>query len=356
MLFYFLFMSLNVGLVYASENITDIFNRFKIQKSEDTINKMSRLLFFISLFCTILILTIRNINMSDDIAVYSNYFSSPWKGFAENSFYYFNVFVGFFTNNFHVFLLLVYCLSIGLFYYVVYKKEKNRYLYIFLFHALLIFGYNFSIIRQCVAMSVVFFDVYLYEKNIKTQSLKQATIIYYLILILAVLIHNSSIIFLVVPLFMKLMEYRYKYQILIGGTVCLFVVKNFLLNFIFTTLIPNKAAYLNEIGNISNLGIVPAFLFGFSAVVNFVLNKEDRNSIYANINLFVLYFTLFFYWFPSYGRFLQYGNYNMIFLLAPVLGNNKINKKMRLGIFFIILVIYMYLMMQNPYHIIPYYL
>lgn len=356
MIFYLIFTIINVSLVFVVENGM-LFHISILQK----LSKKKAMLFILSLSCLISIIVIssRNIEMADDTYNYYEFFNGPYTGFAEYGFFLLTKFIRLFTSNFHIFLLITTTLSIAPFYIILNKITKNKWIYLFLYHVFLLYIFNFAIIRQCIAMSLVMMGVYFFSRA-KIQRVKRILLFLFFTLIGA-LFHRISFFILPVLLFEFITFDRKKIMLLIILPLLFIVFKEDIINFIFTSLLPEKAIYLNEQTGIENFGIIPFIVFCAIACTNILIEKkciiQSKNNLLVNINYYFIYICLFFYWFPAYGRILQFGYLNAAFLLGSLFDSEFLSKgKNKWKCLLICLLFYIYMLSRNPYHVIPYFI
>lgn len=182
-----LFILINIFLEVSYSNII-------ISKIRINTRKMS---FFICFTFILMIGLMRNPSLGVDVDNYSNYFlrlySSNNITFFLSDFKYdigyvlLNKFVRLFTSDFRIFENIVYCISYGIFSYLIYKRSKYPALSFLIYIGFGFIGTNLCILRQSIAFSICFlsFD-YLKRDKIYT---------YFFLIILAMTFHKTAIFF-----------------------------------------------------------------------------------------------------------------------------------------------------------------
>lgn len=354
MIFYLFLPFIVCGIVYIVEK-----DKYKIFPFLTKMNKTKLINFMLILSCFICIavLTLRNPKVADDTYNYYTFFENPYPSFAEYGFFLLAKFVRMFTSNFHIFLLVTSSISIIPFYYLVYKINNNKWVYLFLYHVFLIYIYNFAIIRQSIAMSIVFLGIFYFNQSEKT--LNQRRFIFLGYILLAFLFHRISVILIPILFVDNILLNKKRIIYFIVITFILFFLKDKLLFILFNFFLPDKLIYLESQTGISSFGIIPFTVFLSVALLYIYQHnwKFEIENIYVKVNYYFIFIALFLYWFPAYGRILQFGYLNIVFLLGNCLNFENFKKKyVKKFCFVICILFYVYLLLQNPYHVIPYYM
>lgn len=226
-------------LIYIVELIIGIIMCYIIQYKKLT--KKSKKIF---LGLIILMLSFvggfRALNIGTDVSVYGKkYFelavqskslSSYLKifSFAEYGYLFLNFVVSRFTSNINIFLLVLQLMCNSLILITLYKyKEKCPLWMSFCFYFCFYYGITFNIMRQCCALSLIFFSIrYLEEKKI---------IKYFIMIYIAFLFHSTAIIagiFIYAIYLICNMKNKNKilfiFLILASLTIIVFGIKNFM--------------------------------------------------------------------------------------------------------------------------------
>lgn len=352
MIIYILFTFINTGFLFFSESS---FLKQKCKLLKLNYQYLERISLLVSFTISVLFIALRNIDMADDTYNYYIYFKYPNKEF-EYGFFLLTLLVKSFTNNFTFFLIITTVLSLAPIYWLI-GKLNNKWIYIFFYHAFITYIFNFAIIRQCIAMGIMSIAVYnLFYLN-KTKF--NQIIIFLFMLLLAFSFHRVSLFFIPLLLFKIIKINKKKLVIIILITLIFFLLREHILNYIFLQLIPFKSYYLEQIYGLEEFGVIPFTVFlGLHFLAMYSKKKKIINSIdpLIWINAFFLYITIFTYWFPAYGRILQFGYLNSTFLLGSITSLYYKENKVKANIIILIMfMFYIYMLTRNPYHVIPYF-
>lgn len=212
-------------------------------------------------------------------------------------------------DNYHIFLFTISCLSItflimGLYKIFSFYKIKHIFLYIVLFFMTYFpFLMYTNTIRQGLAISLVIYALSFLQRK--------KYLYYYILIILAIFSHKSSIAFIFFPLFFNYNS-TYKYLII---PIFLYVIKYLIIKIlIHIPFIGDKIiGYSHSFYEIKNIVIVASFSFMVYLVLNkHIMSKYIRENIIFNFFFFILIISILFIDIPKIsGRFLIYA--------APVL-------------------------------------
>lgn len=354
MLIYILFMFLNVSLISLSES--DIIAKV-CKKVNISHTLFIKLCLVISCLMSVTFIAMRDVGVADDTDSYYQFFMGPYSGFAEYGFYLLTKFIRFFTNNFHVYLFITSMIAITPIYFLISKVKNNKWVYIFLYHTFILYIFNFAIIRQCIAMGIVALGIY-FLGFINASRIKRV-VLYVFLILCATMFHKIALFMLPVFLFDYINLDKRKLIIIVITTLLLVIFKNHITNFVFTIIIPNKAIYLNESTGIENFGFIPFLVFTALSLLTIYLKNNKVNveneQLLIKLNYYFMYINIFFFWFPAYGRVLQFGYLNATFLLGSFLNLNiLIRSKAKYFIVIFMIIFYIYMLTRNPYHVIPY--
>lgn len=348
MIFYIMIFIISTLIMYILEKFD-----LEIKISNKNI-PLKNIVFWTIGLIFILIVSLRSPDTAADTNVYYEFFNAPYIGFAEIGYYYLNVFVRLFTDNFNVFLFVTSVLSIGPIWYII-SKQTNRWIYVFLFQVLSLYYYNFAIIRQCIAMAFIALAFYFVLSKLYN-SIK-SFVIYVILFLIAFSFHRISIIFFPIYFLLKI---KYSKNIIIFLSAIIILITIFheqLLYLAFSLIAPDKTnLYINS--SIS-FGILPTMLFFCNLIMyNYLIvskNKieNDTKDLYIINNVFLI-LSVFFFWIPTYGRILQFGHLNSLFLLGNMYNKYNITKKYK-HLFLVGFIVYwLYILVSNPYNIYPY--
>ncbi len=330
--------------------ITILVNYFFEKKS-----KYSNIVLWLTAFLLILIVGLRSNICADDTIFYYNYFMDP-NVMLKFEFGYdlLNKLIYYLTGNFNCLLLVNAALSILPIFYVISKINENRYIFILLYQSLVLYFFNFAIMRQTIAMSFCLLAVYFL---ITLKNNRNKIIAYSLCFLFAIFVHRTALLFSPVIL---LYYFRISKKMFFSFILCSIIITVFrkpILVAVFSAFFPDKVSvYLNSF--YFDFGIVPVSLFAFGVLLKLYFSKKGKNNVIdflSLINVCFLYLSSVLCWFPATGRLVQYGYLNLMFLLG-YLYNKDLYYDKRLKILFIVIMILFYFIMllKNPYHIVPY--
>ena len=139
------------------------FSYLRIYKVKFNTRKLS---FFLCFMFILVIGLMRDENLGVDVYNYKNYFlkfypSKNIRFFILNFKYDFgyvilNKLVRLFTNNFRIFENIVFCISFGIFSYIIYRRSKYPALSFLVYLGLGFLGTNLCILRQSLFVQFVF--------------------------------------------------------------------------------------------------------------------------------------------------------------------------------------------------------
>lgn len=118
-----------------------------------------------------------------------------------------------FTDNPRILFVITSCLILGLIFASIYINSENKVLSIFLFFAGGFFFGSLNLVRQYLAMSLILFG-----SGFLLKEKKRYILIYLIFLGLAILIHTSSIVGIILVLFRKRKILNWKFVIPVRNT------------------------------------------------------------------------------------------------------------------------------------------
>lgn len=344
-----LFYTLNLVLIV----MVYMYSRIKksIIGNEDT--KIGDLLVFLSLW---LISGVRSF-VGTDFTAYKNYFdilnyySLSYHEY-EIGYYLLNYLVRLFTNDAQYLFLITSFIVIFLTTRTLKEYSVSYMLSIFLFITLYFYYNSFNILRQYIAVSIVFYSVrYILRDNSKK---------YILTILIASLFHNTSLI--MIPFYwllkMKISNIRY-FVLFLLSIVLSFITPNLIS--LISKIIPGLSSYVNyysEGASANSVIIITLSILIFSLVNKKNILAFDENSkIYINC----IFFTLFFAVLSNNNiMFFRVASYFYIFviILIPIC-IKVINKRLRpiisLLLILMMTIYHYYLLSSNTGGVLPYY-
>lgn len=271
---------------------------------------------------------------------YSNYrfLFDYYKKFAITDFYnykidqeigYFllNKIVQIYTNKFVYLNILISIIIITLFSIQIKKDSKNYYLSIILFVNLGQYYTSFNIMRQILAVAIVFSaSKFLYKKSRKT------IYIYSIIILLASLIHKSALIMLIFYFLSNIRISKKKLIVIFIGVFIILINTKKILNVLQKYFYSNyhSNAYGMTGLNFNNI-VVPVLLFGF--IICFYKkiskSKDKKINIWFNASIMYVFFKITGTQIEMIERFSNYFN-PYILLLVPYLIEQIKDKKIKI--------------------------
>lgn len=247
----------------------------------------SKALAIILIGVLIVVAAIRDLSVGTD--TYGYYDSFIWaksllSGRTAHSEPIFAVFVYFCRQflNYDWFMLLSYGIMFYSFLWVAYKKTTNFPLTVFLFITCGFYLSSFNGMREYLAAAIAFWALYVLEKDFKNE--RKKVIIFFSIILIASLIHNTALIVVFVFLIRNIdISNKKQFVIVVGSFVLGFFFSAFFWGFFqpVASEAGRFGTYLEyETGGggrniISNLGVNVMFL-----AVMFLANKQYQKSVF----------------------------------------------------------------------------
>lgn len=244
-----------------------------------------------------LFLGLRSVNTGPDSIVYIDIFkyiaklpidqlnSINW----EVLYIIFNKILSLFTTNTQIYIIITSVLGLIGPFILIKKYSKNSFLSIVLFITLGFFSYYIFTIRQCIAITILVFSVkYIQEKKF---------IKFILIVIIATLVHKSSIVFALIYFISKVKFTKKVIPLYAVMCVILFFIKDVLMNLVINTIYPQYV--LRSIGGEGvNLLIfmlvllVITFMMIYYGKINIKYKDDDEKISIDNICMNIFLFTI----------------------------------------------------------------
>ncbi|TYC50695.1 EpsG family protein [Weissella muntiaci] len=187
------------------------------------------------------------------------------------------------TNSQYLFIV-VSLITIFFIFKAISDQSTGPFLSIFMFLTLYMYFSSFNILRQYISVALIFYAV----KFIKV---KQFTA-YYFVVLLAISIHSSALIFLLLPLVVR--------RIIRRSTLVLIMILEFIF-FLYSTywisliaiIIPKMAIYTGTQSVVHGTANMLALIVG-SALIVYFLNKDQLDQLNPNNNIYGLLMTMLF--------------------------------------------------------------
>lgn len=261
--------------------------------------KISKVLFSIIILLLFIVSALRQPSVGQDTKVYIHYFniiksnsliySINKLSSLENGYIIINKILSFFTLNEQGITILNSLLLILTLSFFTKKESKNILMTIFLFITLGFYQTSFNIVRACYATFMGYIAINKIEKN-KAKGL--------LLFVLAFLLHQSTIVLLLIPLLNKIKLKKKNIKYYLALIILLFISMDYILPLI-SMILPNQYdGYLHttENGILDKvlLLVVHVGLYIFSLIS--IKNKDDyvkENKKYIIFMLLEILFYLF---------------------------------------------------------------
>lgn len=252
----------------------------------DKNNKNAKITFLcISAISLLLVMGLRGINVGTDTELYCNIFKMIDSAkdlqifdVAESAPFYavYNKVISiFFGNKNSVVIFFNSFIIITLMVVAIYKNSKNVYMSIIYYVLFYFYLQGFNIARQCIAGAIMFnsFD-YIVNKNLKK---------YAILSIIAVLIHNTSVIFVILGLILMYIKPNIKNTILVGTIISIIgLFFNKVIN-IFLIIFPRYQMYFTTKNIFFETGqgrkIIITFIYIIVVISGlYILNKNKNKN------------------------------------------------------------------------------
>ena len=184
--------------------------------------------------------------------------------------------------NYDWYMLLSYGIMCFLYLWVAFKKTTNFPLAVFLFVTCGFYLSSFNGMREYLASAITFGALYILESDFKNE--KNKIIVFFIITLLAVLIHNTALVVVAVFLIRKIeISNKIQFIIVIGSFIVGFFLSAYFWGLLqpFTTDVGRFGGYMEyESGGggrniVSNLGVNIMFL-----AIMYLADKDDQKSIF----------------------------------------------------------------------------
>lgn len=184
-------ISLIISLAFALTYVVLMKNSLKL--SEVLSRKRSiylSLLAFASMLPLVLVAGLRK-DIGADYGAYDLMFREGWSYVTDPGWYALSSVMGIFTNESTWLFLVSACITVGIFYFVIYKYSTNILLSIFLFATSGLYLYSLNVTRQYISVAICLL-VYFCVKDLVASSKKQRAISAALLFI-ATLFHKTTL-------------------------------------------------------------------------------------------------------------------------------------------------------------------
>ena len=296
--------------------IAFIFIAFSLLLSAFTNN---RAVYFIACAILFVIAAYRAIEVGTDTLAYGDHFNLVQDGvygFAEPLWIALLMVVDYFGGDFRVVLIISSLITLLPIYWCIYNYSQNPLLSLYFYYALYFYFYTFNIMRQSIAVSLVFLALILLINGRKYY--------YIIIVIIAGLFHYTALLSLGLLYIDKFPKINSAYLIVIAIS---FVLGIFLPGYamqIGTTVLP----YANYSGVILGgmLGNA-AFLLMLNTLFVFVLLVYSNRDYYFNIFFVFIVMSNLLARVPYGGRIVMYFSVLSIIYFVCIVYNNNLKQK-----------------------------
>ncbi len=356
--------------VYICVNIVVIilsvffFGILKSKKSIDTDNhniyenKVSRIFNTITFLLLLVISGFRG-DFTSDYNSYSTYFKYintlsfreifTMKFYEEKGYIVLNKIIGVFTNNSVYFMLIISIIILVLFYREFKRESSYIWFSILLFINIGAYYVSFNITRQILSAAIVFSgSKFLYDRKF---------IKYLLIVIIASLIHRTSLI--MIP-FYFILNYRFKMKYVFFTFLIILGLNIYMDKVILLVQKFYYAGYTYGMtgGNITSV-VVPIALFIFLLVhIRLIDTNNKRNNILVNSLIFYVFFCILGLRTQMIQRFAEFFSPYVLILIPNIVSKvkDKHLKTVYFSVIIFLLVLYNYVTLSgtgyDPYYFI----
>lgn len=198
-------------------------------------------------------------------------------------------------------------------FYIIKKYSKNYFLSVFLFITFQFFTYDFYLLRQVIAISIVLLSIKFVEER------KLFKFIF--MVLLATIFHTTTCLFLIVYWIYKIRVNNRKLLWLTGIAIAIMILGNTVINMVFQYFY--KYAYYSQLTNEGG-GYFYLFvlicIFVFTTLIRDVyFNSEKTNSLWYNILIFAILVQLFATIQSIFNRVTIYYSISIIIVLPNVI-------------------------------------
>lgn len=317
--------------------------------------RFSSYFYFLMFFQLLFLLAFRSPSVGVDIPVYLNYFND-FKLYSFWNFEYSRLEFGYvflnkvlsFINNSQVFIAIIGAIPLFIFFKVILKESKIPWLSIFLFITLGIYAQMFNVLRQVLAMSIIFISYrYLVRNDFKR---------FLITVVIASLFHISALIFLVTYLFRNF-KIKYKNTILyLIIAVLTYALSKPILNFILSRF--SSINYeIKSNGGLSLLIVLIVILIAGLFFSKQVISINPRATVLFNILFLGIIVQTLALEFSIFTRVTAY-YYMFAILFIPEVISSIQDFKIRLNAILIVVILtviqYYISLIQDPNGIVPY--
>lgn len=275
----------------------------------------------------------RALSVGSDTGSYLNHFNIVKSGnslWREYLWVELNKLVVEFNGNFSDILIISHCLILIPIYLIAYKKSKFPLLVIYYYLAFYFYFYSMNIMRQCIAVSLVFTVYLIIDSKIKYKYLLASAL-----LTIATLFHVSAIIILVLFLFQYFIKIniKYIYFVLVGSLIVGVSFSSYFTPLIeimgYDRLYENTGEFTLPIVSILNT-------FVLNLILVIITNIIDKKNMFFYLFLSYVILSNLLIFLPYANRVLMYGSIIEILFFPSLIYNNRldVNQKSFSGIFF----------------------
>lgn len=247
----------------------------KIIKNKEKRNKVFLYCSFIQLF---LFLGLRAIDVGIDL---KNYFLlyDQCKGYSlssalninyEKAYIIYTYFISRVIDDKQIFLIITAFITLIGQFYVIKKYSKNYFLSVFIFMTFQFYIYNFYLLRQAIALSILLLSIKFIEER--------KLFIFLLMITLATLFHTSAFLFVIIYFLYDVKIDSKKLLIIFGTIVAITLFGDYILNLIFK-YIYSEYELRNNLGGGYSYFIILMFILIIATLVKKKLFIEEKNNI-----------------------------------------------------------------------------
>lgn len=255
-----------------------------------------------------------------------------------------------FSNNNRLIFVVTSFIIIGAFFLTFEDFSINYYITVFLFVTMYFYFNSFNIIRQFIAISIIFSSL----RFIRKRELMK----FIIFVLLAAIFHKTALIAIIIYFIRDINLSKKKYFLITLGSIMLVPLIPIFMKAL-VMIVPKYKAYLNFNAG-SGLGTTSMIMFIILIIsIHFkdkLLNNDSFNNLYINTTMIAFIFQILS---EANTLFTRVSMYFYIFTIVLIpqlidISEDKYRKKIIIGIIIFFIVFCNYLLISNVGEVVPY--
>lgn len=214
-------------------------------------------------------------------------------------------------NNKQLFLVITAFISLLGPLYIIKKYSKNYFLSVFLFITFQFFTYDFYLLRQVIAMSILLLSLKFVEER--------KLIKFIIMIILATCFHMSACLFIIVYWLAKIKIDNKKMLMIAGIMIAIFLFGDSIINVALSIIYQNYADAIEEGGGYFYFAVLLCVFFIVTMLKGAFLKQQKTNLMWYNILIIAIFIQLFAIQKPIISRVTIYYSIALIIVLPNVI-------------------------------------